>query len=134
MNSPNCGKLLQSPAESAITEETTQRQGTRIKRTLLRFHFNSSTIRQTGPSIRLTALVKAAIRTATKKMMFQRAESGSFWKASGRTLKMRDGPLSGAKPMAKTTGKIAKPAMTETRVSSMATVTVDLGILLSGLR
>ncbi|MNY62653.1 hypothetical protein D3C86_1995110 [compost metagenome] len=70
------------------------------------------------------AEVNAATETMAKNSTPNRVPNGICWKASGRLMKISPGPAPGLMPLAKITGKIARPASSATQVSAMATTKV----------
>jgi len=79
-----------------------------------------STSQAAAGSTREMAEVQAAKTSRMKKRVPNSSPPGIWPKAMGRVMKTSPGPAPGSMPLAKTMGKMARPASKETRVSSPA--------------
>ena len=88
---------------------------------IILFIFKDSISHATPGSIRDIEELNAAILNSTKNRVPKNTPRGIELKAIGKVTKTRPGPSDGARPLAKTIGKIAIPANKATPVSSAAT-------------
>src|SRR5699024_628703 len=75
--------------------------------------------------------VKIANRNNSKNKLKKTSPNGICAKASGKTTNNKPGPSAGSNPKEKTTGKIARPARSETKIFMNDTDTADIGKLTS---
>src|SRR5699024_4496986 len=97
--------------------------------TVLRLNFPLAVNAATIISYKLKDDVNVANKNNSKNKLKKTAPNGNSAKAAGNTINNNPGPSAGSKPNAKTTGKIAKPARSETKIFIPTTVPAEDVIL-----